>query len=176
MPHNATAHAETLGRTILSLLEAMGPFRRKGERILADAGIAEVDPNAWYPLATWVAVLRTIEKQIGPKTLERAGRKIAEHADLPPGVDTFEKLLAGFGIAYGMNNRGPNAGSISCTVLGDRRARIQFNTPYPCEFERGVVQGFFSNFRDPNARLLEMEHTDGCRDSGGASCAYALTW
>lgn len=174
MQHSSTN--ETLGRTILSLLEAMGPFRRKGERILADAGIQEVDPAAWYPLDTWVSVLRTIEKQIGPKTLERAGRKIAEHAEIPPGVDSFEKLLAGFGIAYGMNNRGPGAGSISCRVLGDRHAQIQFNTPYPCEFERGVVQGFFSVFRDSSARLLEMEHTEECRDAGGASCSYALTW
>ena len=69
MPQNAAAHPETLGRTILSLLEAMGPFRRKGERILADAGIEVVDPNAWYPLETWVSGLRVIELQIGPKTL-----------------------------------------------------------------------------------------------------------
>ena len=176
MPQNTTAAPETLGRTILSLLEAMGPFRRKGERILADARIAEVDPNAWYPLATWVSVLRTIERQIGPKTLERAGRKIAEHAEVPPGVDTFEKLLAGIGMAYQMNNRGPNAGSITCKVTGERQAQIQFNTPYPCEFERGVVLGFYGTLRDPSSRPLEMEHTDGCRDSGGSACVYALTW
>src|SRR3954453_20546541 len=48
------------GGNILSMLAAMGPFRKRGESILEEHGIRQVDVEKWYPLPAYVDALRTI--------------------------------------------------------------------------------------------------------------------
>ena len=92
--------ATVSGGNILSRLAAMGPFRRRGEQILEENGIPDVEVEGWYPLRAYVAALRAIGKMMGPNTLFQVGRQIPNHVALPPGIDTFEKVLASFGMAF----------------------------------------------------------------------------
>lgn len=164
------------GGNILSMLAAMGPFRKRGEQILQENGIdiQEMTPDGWYPLPAYVASLRAIGEKMGPNTLFQIGRQIPHHVPLPPGLDTFEKVLASFGIAFDMNHRGQQPGSITFELKNPRTASITTGTPYPCDFDRGVISGFFQHL----LRLRPtVEAVAGmpCKARGGETCTYEVT-
>lgn len=166
--------ATVSGGNILSMLAAMGPFRKRGEGILQENGINEVTPDGWYPLAAYVLSLRAIGEKMGPNTLFQIGRQIPNHVPLPPGMDTFEKVLASFGIAFDMNHRGATPGTITFDMKNPRVATIKTGTPYPCDFDRGVIAGFFQHLLRVRP-LVEPVAGEPCKGKGGETCSYAVT-
>lgn len=172
MPIQVPSDSTVSGGNILSMLAAMGPFRKRGEQILADHGIRDIDVETWYPLPAYVESLRTIGQKMGPNTLLQIGKQIPNHVPLPPGLDTFEKVLASFGIAFDMNHHGVQPGSISFKLKSDRSASITTGTPYPCEFDRGVIQGFFQTLL--STRVTVSHNADGCKNTGSATCTHEV--
>jgi hypothetical protein len=163
------AGATVTGGNILSMLAAMGPFRKRGEQILEEHGIRDVHPDLWYSLPAYVEALGTIGQKMGPNTLYQIGKQIPNHVPLPPGLDTVEKVLASFGMAYDMNHRGTPLGVISFSMQDDRHATIVSGTAYPCDFDRGVIQGFFQKLL--SARVVVTHDGEaGCKKAGGATC------
>lgn len=171
-PAASDAEALVLGGNILSMLAAMGAFRRTGEQILATRGIQDISPDGWYSLRAYCEALTTIEQKMGPNTLFRIGTEIPNHIPLPPGLDTFEAVLGSFAPAFSMNHRGAGAGGITHSQTGAHAGRIVSGTPYPCDFDRGVIQGFFRKLLGPG---YMFEHEPGsCKKQGGATCAHRV--
>lgn len=166
--------ATVSGGNILSMLAAMGPFRRRGEQILDEHGIQGVEVERWYPLAAYVAALQTIGQKMGPNTLFQIGRQIPNHVPLPPGIDTFEKVLASFGMAFDMNHHGTQPGSITYDLKNQRTATITTGTPYPCDFDRGVIVGFFQKLLSTRVTVDPMDGAP-CKARGGETCTYGVT-
>jgi predicted hydrocarbon binding protein len=166
--------ATVSGGNILSMLAAMGPFRRRGEQILEENGIREVQADGWYPLQAYVTALRAIGSKMGPNTLFQIGRQIPNHVPLPPGIDNFEKVLASFGMAFDMNHRGAEPGAITFDVKNPRNATITTGTPYPCDFDRGVIVGFFQKLLSTRVAVDPMEGAP-CKARGGETCTYGVT-
>lgn len=166
--------ATVSGGNILSMLAAMGPFRKRGEQILLENGIPEVTADGWYPLSAYVQSLRAIGDKMGPNTLFQIGRQIPHHVPLPPGVDTFEKVLASFGMAFDMNHRGAAPGTITYALKNERTATITTGTPYPCDFDRGVIGGFFQHLLRVRP-TVEPVTGEPCKGRGGETCTYAVT-
>ena len=169
-----TPDATVSGGNILSMLAAMGPFRKRGEQILQENGIPEVTAEGWYPLSAYVLSLRAIGEKMGPNTLFQIGRQIPNHVPLPPGVDTFEKVLASFGMAFDMNHRGAAPGAITYDLKNDRVATITTGTPYPCDFDRGVIGGFFQHLLRVRPQV-EPVAGEPCKARGGETCTYTVT-
>ena len=169
-----TPDATVSGGNILSMLAAMGPFRKRGEQILLEHGIADVTAEGWYSLAAYVQSLRAIGEKMGPNTLFQIGRQIPNHVPLPPGLDTFEKVLASFGMAFDMNHRGAQPGAITFDLNGARAATIRTGTPYPCDFDRGVIAGFFQHLLRLRPQV-EAVAGEPCKAKGGETCTYAVT-
>ena len=165
--------ATVSGGNILSMLAAMGPFRKRGEQILQEHGIFEVTPDGWYPLAAYVRALRAIGEKMGPNTLFQVGRQIPNHVPLPPGLDTFEKVLASFGIAFDMNHRGAQPGAITFEMKNPRVATIVTGTPYPCDFDRGVIAGFFQHLLRLRPQVDAVAGAP-CKARGGETCTYEV--
>ena len=164
------AAAQVSGGNILSMLAAMGAFRKTGEQILAERAITNVTANGWYPLAAYADGLNEIERRIGPNTLFRIGKEIPNHIQLPPGLDAFEKVAGSFGPAFSMNHRGAGAGGIAYEITGPEQATIVSATPYPCDFDRGVIQGFFQKLLKIT---LKHEHDPGsCKKRGDERCVH----
>jgi predicted hydrocarbon binding protein len=164
--------ATVSGGNILSMLAAMGPFRRRGEAVLQERGIGEVSPEGWYPLPVYVTALREIGERMGPNTLYQIGRQIVNHVALPPEIDSFEKVLASFGQAFDLNHRGVAPGAISYRMTSDRSASITTATPYPCGFDRGVIHGFFQKLL---GLRVTVEHADGaCKNQGAPCCTHLV--
>lgn len=166
--------ATVSGGNILSMLAAMGPFRRRGEQILEENGIRDVEVEGWYPLAAYVAALQAIGQKMGPNTLFQIGRQIPNHVPLPPGIDTFEKVLGSFGMAFDMNHRGAQPGAITYSLATPRTAAITTGTPYPCDFDRGVIVGFFQKLLSTRVAVEPVEGTP-CKARGGETCTYGVT-
>jgi hypothetical protein len=166
--------ATVSGGNILSMLAAMGPFRRRGEQILEENGIGNVEVEEWYPLAAYVSALQAIGQKMGPNTLFQIGRQIPNHVPLPPGIDTFEKVLASFGMAFDMNHKGAQPGAITYALAGPRNATITTGTPYPCDFDRGVISGFFQKLLATRVTVEPMEGAP-CKARGGETCTYGVT-
>jgi hypothetical protein len=166
--------ATVSGGNILSMLAAMGPFRRRGEQMLEEQGIRDVEVEGWYPLTAYVAALQSIGQKMGPNTLFQIGRQIPNHVPLPPGIDTFEKVLGSFGMAFDMNHRGAQPGAITYDMATQRTATITTGTPYPCDFDRGVIVGFFQKLLSTR---VTVEPQDGapCKARGGETCSYGVT-
>lgn len=169
VPSNATVS----GGNILSMLAAMGPFRKRGEQILEEHGIRDIGVEQWYPLQAYVDSLRTIGEKMGPNTLLQIGKQIPNHVPLPPGLDTFEKVLASFGIAFDMNHRGVAPGAITYDLKSERSATITTGTPYPCDFDRGVIQGFFQVLLSTRVKV-DHDTAGGCKNRGSETCTHQV--
>ena len=165
--------AEVSGGNILSMLAAMGAFRRRGEQLLADRGIATVEADGWYSLRAYVKALGTIERSIGPNTLYRVGQEIPNYIPTPPGLTTFERVVGCFGPAFDMNHRGTVAG-ITFEMRDSHTGIITSATPYPCAFDRGVIMGFLLKFLGVRCTV---EHAPGtpCKATGGESCTHVVS-
>ena len=56
---------------------------------------------------------------------------------------------------------------------GDRRILSRCDTPYPCDFDRGVLFGFALIFE----KGVRIEHEPGpCRNDSFDSCTYVISW
>ena len=171
MPQPSAA-AQVKGGNILSMLAAMGAFRKTGEQILAERGITKVTADGWYPLQAYAEGLAEIERRIGPNTLFRIGKEIPNHIQLPPGLDSFEKVTGSFGPAFSMNHRGAGAGGITFEITGPEEGTITSATPYPCDFDRGVIQGFYQKLLKV---MLKHEHDPStCKKKGDAQCVHRV--
>ena len=173
LPRGFSPDATVSGGNILSMLAAMGPFRRRGEQILKENGITGVDREAWYPLASYVVALRAIGDKMGPNTLFQVGRQIPNYIPLPPRIDTFEKVLASFGAAFDLNHRGGPPGTITYEVHSPRTGTIVTGTPYPCDFDRGVIVGFFQKMLSTRVIVDPLEGAS-CKARGGETCSYGV--
>ncbi len=165
--------ATVSGGNILSMLAAMGAFRRGGEQILERHGITKVGADQWYQLGDYVAALQEIETKIGPSTLFRVGQEIPNHIKLPPGIDTFDKVIGSFGPAFSMNHRGAGAGGITFEITGPDTGVITSGTPYPCDFDRGVIQGFFRKL--VKGTLNYSHDATRCKKQGTDTCVHNVS-
>ena len=162
---------QTRGGNILALLAAMGPYRLQGEELLAAQGITDVSADGWYSLQAFVTVLDEIARRVGPHTLFQIGRQIPDHIRMPERIRGFEEICAAFGKAFDLNHRGGDVGGIGYSITGPRSAVIVTSTPYPCDFDRGVIQGFFQRFQDSRVAVARDPNRP-CKAEGGKSCTY----
>jgi hypothetical protein len=155
----------------------MGAFKSKALDILKKNGIDNPQPNLWYPQEAWLAAFREIQDTIGTSTLFQIGMKIPESAKFPPEINTIEKALGAIDVAYHMNHRGGEIGSYKFVPTGDRQAKMICRNPYPCDFDRGIIEAMVRRFKPANSVAM-VKHDNGqpCRKNGADSCTYLISW
>ncbi|MFH1113745.1 MAG: hypothetical protein V1792_07470 [Pseudomonadota bacterium] len=153
-----------------------------GQGILLKHGIANPGPGTFYLLQSFLDAMREISERFGSQMLFRIGHEIARNAKLPPGMDLLENCLKGIDTAYHMNHRGGSIGSytVSSRETGSlmNAATIVCANPYPCSFDRGVIEGFAQRFKPPDCIDIIVRHDDSqpCRKIGAKSCTYSVSW
>ncbi|HEX8700929.1 MAG TPA: hypothetical protein VF815_18940 [Myxococcaceae bacterium] len=169
---------EVRGQGVLSLIDAMALFREHAQKILDSHGLTVVDDKQWYPLKRVLDALHLIEEKIGPNTLKAVGRNIPGRVLLPPNITTVEQALGTLDVAYKMNHRSQGyTGSYGYLALAPRSGQIISDSPYPCSFDEGLLEGVSERFRPRDSIWLRIEHDGrGCRKNGAASCTYRVTW
>ena len=161
------------GGHVLAMLAATGAFRKMAEQLLAERGITNVSPEAWYSLASCAEVIHELETKIGPNAVFRIGKEVPNHIQFPPGLDGFDKVAGSFGPAFALNHRNAGSGGIEHEITGPESATIVSGTPYPCDFDRGVILGFFQ------ALLHMVPHYQHdallCKKRGSAVCVHSVS-
>jgi hypothetical protein len=170
------------------MLAAMGPYRTIAEKALATCGVGTMVPDGWYSLDAFLGAFDALGETVGPNTLFATGKKVPDHAVLPPDIRGVEAALASIDVAYHLNHRREGQvmfdlttgemlegiGHYRCHPDGDRRIVMVCENPYPPEFDRGVVTGFARRF-EPTAKI-ERDPSKPTRLQGADSCTFIVTW
>lgn len=187
---------EITGKAIASTLEGLRLFPALVAKYLVRFGIATrgpkgepvLDSDVWHSQEAWLAAYSAIAKEIEPGALYNIGVMVPKYAALPPSICDIDSALASLDIAYHMNHRKngvPMFDPVSGTMLdgighyGYRRESSNrivcvCDTPFLCEFDRGVVTGMASRFV-PGCKVTHGEGS--CRkNASDRSCAYIVTW
>jgi hypothetical protein len=165
------------GQTVLSVISGMGAFKETAAQILQRNGIPNPAAAAWYPQQAWLNAFREIAQTIGSSTLHQIGLSIPRNAKFPPGVNTIDKALESIDVAYHLNHRGGEIGHYSFAKTGPKGAIMICKNPYPCDFDRGLVEAVANQFK-PAGSIVRIQHdsTKPCRAKQGDSCTYVVSW
>ena len=81
-------------------------------------------------------------------------------------------------IAYHMNHRGGEIGTYGFQSTGPRSATMVCRNPYPCAFDRGIIEAMAARFKPDDSVAVSVQHDDSapCRRHGADSCTYLVTW
>jgi hypothetical protein len=168
---------EVNGETVLSIVEG-SVMKEKAFSLLERHGIVNPTPGRWYSQQAWLNAFREIADNIGPRTLHAIGRKIPENAVFPPFINSVAEALTAIDTAYHMNHRNGEIGHYACESAGEKAMRIACDNPYPCDFDRGIIESMAMRFLPEGSILVTVEHDldSGCRKEGDETCIYRVTW
>ena len=176
-------NVEVLGEVIDAFIAGFpSELKNLGLEILRKHGIDSPRHGEYYRLQSLLDAMREIQNRFSTQMLFRIGENIAASAKLPPGIDSLEICLNAINQAYHMNHRGGEIGSYDYVQLDDdrglKRARLTCPNPYPCSFDRGVIEGFAKRFKTSEIRdvLVLHDESEPCRKKGGRSCTYTVSW
>lgn len=166
---------EVKGAAVLAIIKGLEYSREIAESMLEKNGIPSVSADAWYPQQSFLDAFKTISESLGPHTLYSIGTMIHKSADFPENIQTLEEALRSVNVAYQMNHRGGDIGYYRLYISEAGDYRMVCRNPYPCEFDRGIIEGIASTYSPPGTRISAI-HDDnaGCRDNGDESCAYTF--
>jgi hypothetical protein len=173
-------NTEIIGQNVLGFLECVNKDRVRP--FLEKHGLTDIQPDAWYPLQTWLDVLSDMSEQAGGGAMMDyvgIGMKIAETAVYPPEYAgmSFEDILMQSDATYQMQHRGGYVGEQSTEKVGEGRLVLRLKTPYPDDLAYGVVYGQARQFLPPGTDFTIAYDEDAPRfDQGGDWTYIHITW
>ena len=169
---------EVSGETVLAIIKGMGGFRKRLRHVLAEHGLDKPKPNHWYSQDELLGVFDAIAAGAGPFTIFNMGTRVAEDTELPAGIDSVEKALAQMDAFYRGGHRGEKVDGYAFEKTGENSGAIVCKTPYPCDFDRGLIETVAQRSRPRGSRNVTVEHDDSaaCRKRGGDRCTYLVRW
>jgi hypothetical protein len=145
------------------------------------------DPDAWFPQQAGLDAFRAIYNEVGSFTVFEIGRQLGLTVYCPPEVRDVEGVMKWTDVSYHLFHRKngevmydvatgrmtEGIGHYGYERLGDNKIGVTARTPYPCDFDFGVVAGHVERFA-PQGRVVHDDQSP-CRKSGAESCAYIAT-
>jgi hypothetical protein len=164
---------EYSGAALSSFIHALSESQVTVDKLLADAGVDHIDPEAWYEYDWAMSFFFKIEEMLGKAGIERVGRSMIESAIYPPEIDNVHALLSGLGHWYELNARGPDVGEITCEFEDESTALIDNSARGSCAFNIGIIQGACARY----GITPIIEHgAGGCKYDGAEACVYRVSW
>ena len=170
-------NVEVSGAVVMSVVNAMGAFQGLARRILRESRLGDLQPDHWYPQQAWLDAFEIIAREIGPNTLFHIGTQIPTMAEIPPAIDSIESALLSLDEAYHSTHRGGEIGHYLFRTTSRRSGVMECTDPYPCDFDRGVIDALARRFEPSNA-ILDVRHDpyQPCKKETGDSCTYTIVW
>jgi hypothetical protein len=184
---------EILGAAMMAMVGGFGPLRSIVDRMMCREGLVDcavhpgVDVDAWYSQQAWLDALREIDERFGTEILFNIGAEIPNNAVFPALAVDIHSAVRSIDIAYHLNHRRgghvmydaktgtmlEGIGHYSHETVGAGHILSTCMTPYPCEFDLGIVATMARRFEP---RTI-VEHVGSeCRRHGAQACTYALRW
>lgn len=172
---------EVHGQTILRVVDdALARFSDEYRELALDAlaenGVDNPEPDAWYSQQAWLDSFAVITQELEPHILDRLGEQIPDVVDWPSGFDSIEESLQAIDDAYRMNHRGGDIGFYRFESLDEQTGRIQCRNPYPCVFDRGLIRAVARRNAPVESFVFVDERGDECRREGADTCTYTVSW
>jgi hypothetical protein len=166
------------GDTVLAVINELGEQKPRALEILAEHKIAPPQAGKWYPQQNWLNGLRRITAGMEASSLIALGRKIQEAAAWPPEIDSLQAALASIDATYHQNHRNGEVGQYLYEKTSLRSGKMVCSTPYPCDFDRGILSGVSRKFKPADVLNVRIVHDDTkpCRKKGAASCTLLINW
>jgi hypothetical protein len=154
----ATVRAANVRATLdaFRLMPAMG--RRLVER--HKLAFDDLASDKFVPLQHWLDALRDLQAGVGDAVLCRVGMAVIENALFPPQLHRVEAALEVLDKIYYMNHRG-DVGHYHTRRLPNGTWEVRCETPYPRQFERGLIQGFCRNPRLTCGDIYHVSYREG---------------
>ena len=170
-------NVQVLGQTLLSSIAGLPSFaRKKMQQVLEKEGVAELDLNTWYDIKIALTFYRQVAKDFGPNTLFDLGKSVPEKAVFPPEVDSLDLGLQSIDVAYNMNHRNGYIGfyKVISHDLNDKKVIMHCYTPYPCDFDRGLITAMARKFKTGVKVTVDEEKSN--KKKGGNESWYSISY
>jgi len=168
------------GNAILTFAELLELHRPDAVEILDKYELGKPRPEEWYPQKTWLDAIKEVSERIGPTSLYIMGAKTYDLVNWPPEANDLQGTLMTINKQHQMNHRNGESGNWHLAIFDSEghHAKITSDTPYPCDFERGVIMSIVMHFNHENLRNLWVVHENpySCRNRGTDSCTYLIRW
>ncbi len=150
----ATVRAANVTATLAAFRLLPDVGRRLIER--HELPVDDLRADRFIPVQRWLDALREIQGAVGPKKVREVGRLIIEKADFPPVFSDAMAILEALDQIYHLNHNG-DVGHYRIKRLGPNAIEIRCETPYPKDFEWGLVEGICSHPRANGRYAVEFE-------------------
>ena len=186
---------ENSGESVRAIVAGFNKFPSIALKYLVKYGFLEpnqkiddLDITLWYPEEAFLQAFEAITNEVGANSLYGVGRQIPETAIFPP-MEGVIMALDSIDIAYHMNHRkngkvmfDPQTGTMlegighfhNKPVANENRSVMVCETPYPCDFERGLISAIARKF-EPGATTAHDPNAP-CRKNGADTCTYVIWW
>jgi hypothetical protein len=120
----------------------------------------DLKPDNFVPVQRWLDALAEIQSVIGHEVVRSVGAAIIENADFPPHFDSVESVLLALDEIYHLNHRG-DVGRYVARKLADDCVEVHCETPYPRQFERGLIEGIARHARLAKGSKFSVQFIEG---------------
>jgi len=154
----ATVRAANVRATLdaFKLVPTMGSRLVEKHRLRPD----DLKADTTVPVQRWLDALAEIQAVVGPEVVRAVGAAIIENADFPPRFDSVESVLLALDEIYHLNHHG-EVGRYVSRKLGEDCVEVHCETPYPRQFERGLIEGIARNTRLAKGAKYSVQFIEG---------------
>lgn len=121
--------------------------------------VEDVRPDEFVPVQRWLDAMKHLQAELGTFVLRQVGNAVAESAVLPSEFSSVESVLEALDAVYYLNHRG-NVGHYHVSRGADGGIAVRCETPYPRQFERGLIEGFIRHPRLTHGKRYSAQFTE----------------
>jgi len=146
---------------VRATLDAFRLLPSLGKRIVErhQLNVSDLRPENFVLVQRWLDALKDIQTEVGGGVVREVGARIIENAHFPPELDRVETVLQALDEIYHMNHKG-EVGHYRTSRLADGSIVVRCETPYPRQFERGLIEGICRN-KLSKGRNYRIDYADG---------------
>lgn len=150
---------EVVGQTILCFIYGIPKYEEEMRELLARHGLENIQADGWYPQQKWLDAFAELLANFGPFTLFTLGKSIPEQAAFRLEFTELEQALRAVDVVYQMNHRNGEVGHYIITKYDAelKEAFMECTSPYPADFERGVLVGMIRKYKPQFGAVPKVE-------------------
>ncbi|KAB2867233.1 MAG: hypothetical protein F9K46_00750 [Anaerolineae bacterium] len=160
------------------ILAAIAHLKAEIVPLLEKHEIFDVQPDKWYPLQSFLNVLKSINDgwSFGSSAVDlmSIGMQIPENAMWPPNVDSVGTALGSIDTAYHINHRGGEIGHYHIEFAEPHHIRMVCENPYPSDFDYGIIYRTVKKFAHKGQTFQVQRADSPSRLKGDDMCIYDI--
>jgi len=139
------------------------------------------EAERFYCYMYYLNALRDIRDRFGDMIIEKIAYNCMQHINFPADWSHLRTSLENLDTGYKLHVRGGHAGHYGYEAVQHSsmsQVRMRDDTPLPCEYTRGVLEGLSMRYPPLGGGQAVIRHDDSspCKKKGGDSCTYVVSW